>query len=74
MTSPNGADIFLKRLRESRIDLRKLSGTKLAVIGRGTGERLERAGLYADIMPKEFNSVSLGSCFLKPLGLRTGCS
>lgn len=68
VTSPNGADIFLKRLRESRIDLRKLSGTKLAVIGRGTGERLERAGLYADIMPKEFNSVSLGKLLSETLG------
>lgn len=68
VTSPNGADIFLKRLRESRIDLRKLSGTKLAVIGRGTGERLEMAGLYADIMPKEFNSVSLGKLLSETLG------
>ena len=61
LTSPNGAEIFLKRLRESRIDIRKLSGVKIAVIGKGTGAKLEKAGLYADIMPEKFNSVALGN-------------
>lgn len=42
----------MKRLRESRIDIRKLSGVKIAVIGKGTGAKLEKAGLYADIMPE----------------------
>ena len=61
LTSPNGAEIFLKRLRESRIDIRKLRGVKIAVIGKGTGAKLEKAGLYADIMPEKFNSVALGN-------------
>ena len=61
LTSPNGAEIFLKRLRESRIDIRKLSEVKIAVIGKGTGAKLEKAGLYADIMPEKFNSVALGN-------------
>ena len=51
---------FLKRLRESRIDIRKLSEVKIPVIGKGTGAKLEKAGLYADIMPEKFNSVALG--------------
>ena len=61
LTSPNGAEIFLKRLRESRIDIRKLSEVKIPVIGKGTGAKLEKAGLYADIMPEKFNSVALGN-------------
>ena len=61
LTSPNGAEIFLKRLRESRIDIRKLREVKIAVIGKGTGAKLEKAGLYADIMPEKFNSVALGN-------------
>lgn len=35
---------ILKRLRESRIDIRKLRGVKIAVIGKGTGAKLERLG------------------------------
>ena len=61
LTNPNGAEIFLKRLRESRIDIRKLSEVKIPVIGKGTGAKLEKAGLYADIMPEKFNSVALGN-------------
>lgn len=61
LTSPNGAEIFLKRLRESHIDIRRLRGVKIAVIGKGTGAKLEKAGLYADIMPEKFNSVALGN-------------
>ena len=32
-----------------------------AFIGKGTGAKLEKAGLYADIMPEKFNSVALGN-------------
>ena len=51
----------MKRLRESHIDIRMLSNVRIAVIGKGTGAKLEKAGLYADIMPEKFNSAALGS-------------
>ena len=67
LTSPNGAEIFLKGLRENRIDLRALSGVKLAVIGKGTAAKLERFGLYADIMPTKFNSKAMGKLLAQEL-------
>lgn len=60
LTSPNGADIFIKRLREYRIDLRSLYKVKLAAIGSGTAKKLENAGLIPDLVPDRFNSVELG--------------
>lgn len=72
LTSPNGAEIFLKRLRESRIDIRKLRGVKIAVIGKGTGAKLEKAGLYADIMPENSTAWLLEICSRTLLLVRTG--
>ena len=48
-TSMNGARIFLRRLREQRLDVRRLHGCRFAVIGAATGEVLERHGIYPDL-------------------------
>jgi uroporphyrinogen III methyltransferase/synthase len=60
LTSINGAEIFIKRLKKLRIDLRKLSNIKFAVIGSGTAEVLEKYGIFADLIPKIYTSRALG--------------
>lgn len=59
LTSVNGASIFFKRLRSLKIDTRKLSHIRFAVIGNGTAAELERCGIFADFIPKEYTSSSL---------------
>lgn len=61
LTSMNGAEIFIKRLRALRIDVRRLSNVKFAVIGSGTAGILEKYGIFADIIPKVYTSVDLGN-------------
>lgn len=60
LTSPNGAEIFIKRLKEFRIDLRRLSGVKIAAIGSVTAKKLENAGLIPDLVPEKYNSADFG--------------
>lgn len=59
-TSGNGVECFFRRLREQRVDLRKLSGRRFAVIGAATGKKLESFGIYPDLCPQEFTSEALG--------------
>lgn len=60
LTSPNGARIFLQKLREKRVDLRGLSGLRFAVVGKGTAAVLEHSGIYPELMPQDYNTVALG--------------
>ncbi|MBR2283671.1 MAG: uroporphyrinogen-III C-methyltransferase [Ruminococcus sp.] len=60
LTSRNGADIFIRQLRKMRTDIRRLSGLRIAVIGRGTAEALEKHGLYAELLPEKYTSSELG--------------
>ncbi|MGN1417036.1 MAG: uroporphyrinogen-III C-methyltransferase [Oscillospiraceae bacterium] len=60
LTSANGADIFLARMKGLGIDMRRLWGIKLAVVGRPTGEHLKSAGLIPDIMPDTYTVEALG--------------
>lgn len=58
-TSINGVDIFFEKLFSLGKDSRALALAKLVVIGRATGEALERYGLRPDIMPKRFVSEDI---------------
>jgi uroporphyrinogen III methyltransferase/synthase len=58
-SSPNGVDRFLGRLYERGGDARRLGNARLAAIGTGTAERLERWSLRADLVPEEFIAESL---------------
>lgn len=58
-TSPNGAKIFLDKMKRERKDLRILGGKRIAVIGPGTAEELERRGIYADYMPEIYDAAHL---------------
>jgi len=58
-TSPNGVKVFLNKMRQERRDLRLLADQKIAVIGPGTAEALQEAGLYADYMPDVYDAEHL---------------
>ena len=58
-TSSNGVKMFFSRLKEEHIDQRKLACFHFAVIGEGTGNKLQEYGYCADFMP----SVYSGECF-----------
>lgn len=59
LTSPNGVDFLFERIREKGLDARVMAPVKLAVIGSGTADRLERFGLKADLIPEEFVAEDL---------------
>lgn len=64
-TSTNGVDSLLNRLWETGGDLRNLARARLAVIGDGTAQALERFHLRADLVPASFRSEALAEV-LKP--------
>lgn len=62
-TSPQGVLHFFALLKDKRIDIRKLfiyGSTRFAVIGPGTGDALEKYGIFADYMPLKYSSENLG--------------
>lgn len=59
-TSQAGVDRFFQTLEEQNIDIRRLYGRKIAVIGEGTGMALKRRGIYPDLTPEVYDGVSLG--------------
>lgn len=59
-TSQAGVRIFFEKMRKKGVDIRALSHAKFAVIGEGTGKALENCGIFADVMPKLYDGVSLG--------------
>ena len=60
-TSANGVETFFRRLRRERVDLRRLSVCKFAVIGAATGAALERNGILPDLCPSDYTSESLAA-------------
>ncbi|MCI7767127.1 MAG: uroporphyrinogen-III C-methyltransferase [Oscillospiraceae bacterium] len=60
LTSANGAEIFLERMKRLNIDVRRLSRHKIAVVGRPTGERLKSAGIIPDLVPDTYTVEALG--------------
>ena len=64
-TSANGVRLFFKALAERRIDLRRLSACRFAVIGEATGKVLAGYGIYADICPGMFTSWALAEAIIQ---------
>lgn len=58
-TSSNGVRIFFRRLREEKLDLRRFSACKFAVIGKATGDTLAEYGICADLCPAVYTSAAL---------------
>lgn len=53
-TSVNAVEIFFEEMKLQQLDIRKLSGIKIAAIGPATRERLEKLGLMVDLVPDEY--------------------
>lgn len=64
-TSPTGVQVFLDELKQSKTDIRKMAGAKIAVIGTGTRRVLEEKGIFADLMPKVYDGRELGAALSK---------
>ncbi len=60
-TSANGVEQFFSFLRQEGIDLRRLMHLKFAVIGKKTGEALEKHGFIRDFEPSAFTSGQLAA-------------
>ena len=58
-TSGNGVDHLVQRLFDRGGDARRLGRVKLAAAGAGTGERLNRYHLHADLVPDRFEADAL---------------
>lgn len=65
LTSPSGAEQWMKFLRERKMDIRKLSHLKLACIGPGTADVMEAYGWYADLIPDVYDGGHLGKLLAK---------
>lgn len=59
LTSPNGARLLFERLAEAGADARALGGVRVAAIGPGTAQELERHGIRADVVPERFVAEEL---------------
>lgn len=64
-TSINAVKYFFARLFELGQDARALSGVKIAVVGRTTGEVLAGYGLRADLVPLEFTGDGLAEALVR---------
>lgn len=58
-TSAKGVEAFFEELRTRRLDRRKLSGVRFAVVGASTGEALWEQGYNADFIPSAYTSATM---------------
>ncbi|MFC1678992.1 uroporphyrinogen-III C-methyltransferase [Elusimicrobiota bacterium] len=68
-TSENGVRHFCRQMLARYRDIRRLSGFKLAAVGRGTARALEAFNLMADFVPANFTVKGLAAQMLKDLDL-----
>jgi len=59
LTSENGVEFLLEKMREVHMDVRDLVGVKIAAVGPATANRLEQYGLRAEIVPNVYTVSSL---------------
>ena len=60
-TSPNGVECFFRALAELKFDVRRLAGTKFAVVGARTGAALESRGIYPEITAEPQTTAALAA-------------
>jgi uroporphyrinogen III methyltransferase/synthase len=58
-TSANAVESFMTALRDGGRDVRALNGPLLCAVGTGTGSRLARYGIHADVVPAEFRAEAV---------------
>lgn len=66
-TSSNGVDIFFEAMQKVGKDLRSLMHMKFAVIGRKTGETLQKHGFSCDFVPSSFSGADLAEEWIPTL-------
>lgn len=59
LTSVNGVEFFFQRLRDLRIDIRKIGKAKIAAVGPKTVEAIEAKGLQVDLIPSNYRAEEL---------------
>lgn len=64
-TSINAVTYFFKRLASLGWDSRRLTATRIAVVGRATAEELLKYGIRADLMPEKFTGEGLAEALVK---------
>lgn len=64
-TSPSGVKIFFDLLKQYSMDIRKLGTVKIAAIGEGTKKALKQYGVFADLMPEQYDGEALGEALVR---------
>lgn len=67
-TSPTGVEVFFEAMGEEKIDIRRLVGVKIAVMGEGTKRKVEDRGIFINLLPETYDGRSLGEA------VRMNCS
>jgi uroporphyrinogen III methyltransferase/synthase len=60
-SSPAGTEIFIEKLKKHKIDVRTLSGVKIAAVGEKTARVFSEKGIYADYIPEKYSAQELGA-------------
>jgi len=63
-TSLNAVTYFFRRLNDLGLDARALSGVKVAVVGRATGDELLKYGIKVDLVPEQFTGEGLAEALI----------
>ena len=63
-TSINAVTYFFKHLHAQGRDARSLAGSKVAVVGKATGEELLKCGIKADLVPEKFTGEGLAEALI----------
>ncbi len=59
-TSPFGVEVFFDQLSSEKMDVRRLTGIKIAAIGAATANAVQKRGLMVDLVPKTYSAEQLG--------------
>ncbi|MHB9093911.1 MAG: uroporphyrinogen-III C-methyltransferase [Eubacteriales bacterium] len=63
LTSVNGVQSFMNRMRHLRTDIRRLSTTKIVAIGPQTRAEIEKYGIFCEFVPEEFVAEAIIEMF-----------
>lgn len=58
-TSVNGVEFFFRRLRDRRVDIRKLHRARIGAVGPKTAEALEARGIMSETLPNQYIGEAL---------------
>ena len=68
LTSANGVERLWTELRRQGKDARALGRSKIAAIGPGTARALDKVGISADVVAKDYKGEGLASALLDAIG------